>query len=155
MSVQNLSFSNLLPPTTTTTPNTTATFCFSPPSPPYIKIPPLHHTDAVKKIPVPSPLCLQTTDEHIKTVSQICAVYASCEHQVCQNSFSGHAVMCPPSDFYKTSCLYHWAQLGINTPSEQDFIRRGSNFIHVDAQKTIECKDIDYLFQFPPDIKKE
>lgn len=88
-------------------------YCFNVPTLPYLKA--VQHQ--------PPPYCITATAEHVDTATKICSAYAQREHKVCKDNYKGHAVMCPTEKFYISSCLYQWAQLGMNSEKEKSFIK--------------------------------
>ena len=111
-------------------------YCFNNPGLPYVK----------SRQPPPPPFCIQTTEDHVNTVTDICSAYGQCEFKNCKASFPGHAVMCPTQDFYVSSCLYQWAQLGTDADKEK-FIKNGTMFANFDINNVQDCINVDNLFK--------
>ena len=112
-------------------------YCFNNPGLPYIK----------SRQPPPPPYCIQTTDNRINTVKDICSAYGQCEYKSCKSSFTGHAVMCPTQDFFVSSCLYQWAKLGPDSDKEKEFLKNGTMFANFDVNNAQDCINVDNLFK--------
>ena len=132
--------------------NNSSSFCFHLPHLPYTRPIPVQHADGSITMPdvntnsASTPICYSSTEltaSHLKKVQDICNVYANCNHQVCKDAF--HAVMCPTVDHYRETCMYEWAQKGLNTPQEQEFIQTGEQFLppHHTPLTAQECRRTD------------
>lgn len=109
-------------------------YCFSRPPPPF--------THPAHLPPQEPPVCVNTTEDHMTLVTNICKSYALCQNVGCKDYYKGR-VMCAPPDNLLASCLYNWTQMGINSIKEQEFIKNGTAFAKNNPQTPSDCRKID------------
>lgn len=90
------------------------------------------------------PICYSKTqlpEEHLHEVQSICHAYAFCQRQNCLNFVPEHAVMCPQAENAYNVCMYEWAEKGLGSSAENDFLDRGRQFISKPRNTASQCKD--------------